>query len=88
MIWVFFFGLNYLVYVYNHESTDDAFIAGHVVSVAPRVDGQITDVLVKDNELVHSNDLLIKIDPADLTQTVEQKNAACAAEAGDVDGSN
>jgi membrane fusion protein (multidrug efflux system) len=81
MIWVFFFGLNYLVYVYNHESTDDAFIAGHVVSVAPRVDGQITDVLVKDNELVHSNDLLIKIDPADLTQTVEQKNAACAAEA-------
>jgi hypothetical protein len=31
-----FFGLGYLFDVLTHESTDDAFIAAHVVSIAPR----------------------------------------------------
>ena len=75
-----YFGLNYLGVAFNHESTDDAFIAGHVVSVAPRVAGQIAAVRVVDNQLVHSNDLLVEIDPADLTMTAAQKSAAADAE--------
>ena len=65
-----YFGLAYLGDAFTHESTDDAFIAGHVVSVAPRVAGQISAVAVMDNQLVHSNDLLVAIAPADLTMTV------------------
>src|SRR4051812_49230698 len=30
-------------------STDDAFVSGHVTFVAPRVSGQVTRVLVEDN---------------------------------------
>jgi membrane fusion protein (multidrug efflux system) len=75
-----YFGLAYLGDAFTHESTDDAFIAGHVVSVAPRVAGQISAVAVMDNQLVHSNDLLVAIDPADLTMTVAQKTAANDAE--------
>jgi membrane fusion protein (multidrug efflux system) len=78
---VVYFGLNYLGVALTHESTDDAFIAGHVVSVAPRVAGQIAAVRVRDNELVHSNELLVEIDPADLTMTSAQKSAAADAEA-------
>src|SRR5665213_1442747 len=61
----------------NYESTDDAFIDAHVVRVAPRVAGQITRVLVRDNELVAAGDLLVEIDPADtqsrLSQAISQR---------------
>ena len=61
-----FFGLDYLVIALTHESTDDAFIAAHVVSIAPRIAGQVSAVHVLDNEMVHSNELLVEIDPSDL----------------------
>jgi membrane fusion protein (multidrug efflux system) len=77
-----FFGLDYLVTTFTHESTDDAFIAAHVVSIAPRVAGQVSTVHVLDNEMVHSNDLLVEIDPADYSTAAAQKqSSADAAEA-------
>src|SRR5271167_3124100 len=60
-----FLALNYFVGAMTHESTDDAFIAGHIISTAPRVAGQVIAVHVVDNQLVHSNDVLVEIDPAD-----------------------
>ena len=75
-----FFALTYFCAALTHESTDDAFIAGHVISVAPRISGQIAAVHIVDNQLVHSNDLMIEIDPADTSTTVAQKNAAAEAE--------
>jgi membrane fusion protein (multidrug efflux system) len=71
-----FFGLDYFFTALTHESTDDAFIAGHLVSVAPRIDGQVSAVHVVDNQMVHSNDLLIEIDPSDYAITVAQKQSA------------
>jgi len=75
-----YFGLAYLVAIFTHESTDDAFIAGHIVSLAPRIAGPVTAVYVLDNQLVHSNDLLVEIDPADYAITVAQKQAAADAQ--------
>src|ERR1017187_5106109 len=75
-----YFGITYLVGVFTHESTDDAFIAGHIVSIAPRIAGQVVAVHVLDNQMVHSNDLLVEIDPADYAMTVSQKEAAAAAQ--------
>ena len=68
-----YFGLDILVDSFTHESTDDAFIAGHVVSIAPRVAGQVAAVHVLDNQMVRSNDLLVEIDPADFATTSAQK---------------
>ena len=76
-----FFGLDYFVKFMTHESTDDAFIAAHVVSVAPRIAGQVTAVHVLDNELVHSNELLVEIDPSTYAVAVAQKKASAAAQA-------
>src|SRR6516162_505614 len=70
-----FFGLDYLITALTHESTDDAFIAAHVVSIAPRVAGQVAAVHVLDNQMVHSNDPLLEIDPADYSTSVTQKQA-------------
>jgi len=57
-----FVGLDYLTTALTHESTDDAFIAAHVVSIAPQVAGRVAAVPVLDNQMVHSNDLLVGID--------------------------
>jgi membrane fusion protein (multidrug efflux system) len=74
-----FFGLGYLADVLTHESTDDAFIAAHVVSVAPRISGQVAAVHVFDNEMVRSNELLVEIDPADYADIAAQKQSSADA---------
>ena len=75
-----YFGLSYLVNTFTHEATDDAFIAGHVVSIAPRVAGQVTAVLVRDNQMVRSNELLLALDPADYAMTSSQKDSVAEAQ--------
>ena len=75
-----FFGLGYFFDVLTHESTDDAFIAAHVVSIAPRISGQVAAVHVLDNEMVRSNELLVEIDPANYSITVAQKEASAGAQ--------
>ena len=75
-----YFGLVSLVEVFTHEATDDAFIAGHVISLAPRVAGQVTDVKVLDNQMVNAHDLLVAIDPADYDIALAQKQATADAQ--------
>ena len=75
-----YFGLHYLNFALTHETTDDAFIAANVVSVAPRVAGQVSSVHVLDNEMVHSNELLVEIDPSNYATTASQKQASVEAE--------
>ena len=48
------------------ESTDDAQIEGRVVSVAARVPGQVTRVLVRDNQPVNEGDVLVELDSREL----------------------
>ena len=74
-----FFGLDYLIAFMTHESTDDAFIAAHVVSIAPRISGQVAAVHVLDNEMVRSNQILMEIDPADYATTAAQKQSSSDA---------
>ena len=73
-------GIVYLATVFfhnlTHESTDDAFIDAHIVSIAPKVAGRVSTVKVKDNQLVQKGDLLLEIDPRDIEATVAQKQAA------------
>src|SRR5689334_6904267 len=42
----------------NTVSTDDAYVEGHVTFVAPRVSGQVAEVLVDDNMRVKRGDVL------------------------------
>ena len=48
------------------ETTDDAFLEAHVVYVSPQIAGQVTQVLVDDNQAVHAGQPLAEIDPAQL----------------------
>lgn len=56
----------------NYEETDDAFIDTHIVHLAPRIAGQVTKVLAKDNQQVRAGQLLVEIDPADYQARLNQ----------------
>lgn len=47
------------------ESTDDAFLKGHVHIISARIPGTVKDVLVKDNERVKQGQELVQLDPRD-----------------------
>src|SRR5262249_42863855 len=42
--------------------TTDAYVQAYVIQVAPRVDGQVVRVCVKENQAVHKGELLFEID--------------------------
>lgn len=57
-------------------STDDAYVNGHVTFVAPRVSGQISRVLVDDNNRVRKGDILAQLDKEPFEDAVAVKKAA------------
>ncbi len=57
------------------ETTDDAYIGGDVTVMAPKVNGFVTDVLVKDNEHVHMNQVLVRLDARDYDARLAQADA-------------
>jgi membrane fusion protein (multidrug efflux system) len=62
----------------THQSTDDAFVDTHVVSVAPKVAGRVSAVHVRDNQLVKKNEVLLELDPRDFQVGLEQAKANLA----------
>ena len=72
-------GLRYWLYARSHESTDDAFIDGHIIQISPKVAGYIAKIHVDDNQQVKAGDLLIEIDPRDYEVRLRQAQAALDA---------
>ncbi|QEL14067.1 HlyD family secretion protein [Limnoglobus roseus] len=65
-------------------STDDAYINGHVTTVAPRVYGQVVRVLVDDNVRVKKGDLLVELDKEPYRVQVTIKKATVTAAEADL----
>jgi membrane fusion protein (multidrug efflux system) len=49
----------------NSETTNDAYVTADFTLVAPRVAGQLSEVLVEDNQQVKAGQLLVRIDDRD-----------------------
>ncbi len=60
-------------------STDDAYLQADSSIVAPKVQGLIAHVLVRDNQKVKAGQALIEIDPRDFDQAVKAAKADVAA---------
>ena len=58
--------------------TRDGTVRAYVVTMAPEVAGQIVELPVVDNQLVHKGDLLMVIDPTDYEIAVRLAEAAVA----------
>ena len=68
-------GLLWLHHAKTHVSTDDAYTTGHVHQMSPRVQGQVMELWVDDNERVSEGDLLIKLDTRDYEVAYERSDA-------------
>ena len=57
------------------QTTDDAYVETTTVSVAPKVSGEIVEVLVTDNQYVKEGDVVARIDNKDYKIRLEQAEA-------------
>jgi len=73
-----------IVESFSTVSTDDAYVNSHVTFVAPRVAGQVSKVLVDDNNRVRKGELIVEIDPAPYEKVVAIKQAAVDAAKADL----
>jgi len=74
----------WIINAINTVSTDDAYINGHVTFVAARVSGQVTHVLVDDNNRVRKGDILVQLDKEPYQVQANIAQAAVAAAQADL----
>jgi membrane fusion protein (multidrug efflux system) len=61
------------------EDTDDAQVNGHLIQVSARINGQVLNVDVKENQVVKAGDPIAELDPRDYEVAVENAEAALAS---------
>jgi membrane fusion protein (multidrug efflux system) len=57
------------------ESTNDAYVVADFTLVAPRIPGQLSEVLVEDNQQVKAGQLLVRIDDRDFRASLASAQA-------------
>jgi membrane fusion protein (multidrug efflux system) len=57
-------------------STDDAYVKADYTTIAPKVAGYVSEVLVLDNQAVKAGDVLARIDDRDLAAALAEARAA------------
>ncbi|MGO4881710.1 MAG: HlyD family secretion protein [Bryobacteraceae bacterium] len=65
-------------YFNTYESTDDAQVDGHLNAISARINGQVNEVLVDEEQVVKAGDVLVRIDPRDYQVAVEKAAADLA----------
>lgn len=70
------FGITKYTHAQHHEETDDAQIDAHISPIIPRISGYVTDVRVKDNQVVKKGDTLVILDNRAESIRVSEMEAA------------
>jgi membrane fusion protein (multidrug efflux system) len=70
---------------HRREKTDDAYVAAHFATVAPRVSGQVASVAVGDNQAVRAGQIVATIDDRDYRTALDQVQAAQEVDLARVD---
>jgi membrane fusion protein (multidrug efflux system) len=68
-------GIAFWIHARRFESTDDAFVDARIVRLAPQITGRVISVHANDNQLVHAGDVLVEIDPGDVSANLAQIEA-------------
>jgi len=63
----------------RYQTTDDAYIQAARVSISANVAGRVVAIAVHDNQVVHQNDVLFRLDDAPFRIAVEEAEAQLAA---------
>ena len=73
------FGVRYLIWSAHHETTDDAYLAGHLHPISARITDTVQQVLIDDNQHVVEGQTLVILDPNDYRVKLDQAKAALDA---------
>ena len=79
------FGVRYIVRSAHHESTDDAYLEGHLHPISARITDTVRQVLIDDNQHVVEGQTLVILDPNDYKVRLDQAKAALDAAARQAD---
>jgi len=71
-------GIRWLIETRHFESTDNAYVGGDIVPIAPQVEGTVIAVHAVYTDLVQVGDELVTLDPADARIDLEQAQAELA----------
>jgi len=71
-------GIHLALHAYRYESTDNAYVVGHIHQISAQESGQIQSVRVEENQLVKAGEVLAELDPQEFTIAVEKARAAIA----------
>jgi membrane fusion protein (multidrug efflux system) len=77
----------YWLHARHFESTDDAYIDGHVTQISAQVPAQVLALHIQDNQFVHKGDLLVELDPTDYQVALDQAKARESSAAGKLEQS-
>jgi membrane fusion protein (multidrug efflux system) len=69
-------GVRYLLWSAHHETTDDAYLAGHVHPISARLVDTVQHVLIDDNQHVVRGQALVILDPNDYQVKLDHAKAA------------
>ncbi|HEY3757674.1 MAG TPA: HlyD family secretion protein [Opitutaceae bacterium] len=72
LVWAGRFGYHY----FRYESTDDAYVTGHIHQVSAQIGGQVIAVLAHENQTVEQGRELVQIDPLSLDIDVQKREAS------------
>jgi membrane fusion protein, multidrug efflux system len=73
------YGWDYWTVGRNLVSTDDAYVKADNTTIAPKVSGYLSEVLVGDNQRVKAGQMLARIDDRDFRVALDQAKADVAA---------
>lgn len=66
------FGFKKISYSLHNEDTDNSQLECNINPVVPKISGYVEELRVKENQLVHKGDTLVRIDDRDLSIRVKQ----------------
>jgi membrane fusion protein (multidrug efflux system) len=81
-------GIFLLRYFHSYESTDDAFVEGHLNPITPRIGGTVIAVHVENNQFVHAGEVLVELDPRDYQVALQQARASFSQAASQIQAAN
>ena len=72
------FGFRWWRHQQQFVSTDDAQVAGDIVTVSARITGRLAELRVDEGQSVKAGQVIAKLDPTDFEAQVQQAEAALA----------
>lgn len=73
-----FYAIRWFVHGRSHAVTDDAYVAGNLIRITPRVAGTVVAILADNTDLVREGQVLVRLDDTDARLALDRAEADLA----------